>query len=415
MLRPHDNLRVDGGRLWASIMAMAEIGATAKGGSNRQTLTDLDREGRALFRRWCEAAGAGVRQDDMGCQIARRDGLNNDLPPVVVGSHLDTQPTGGKFDGVAGVLSGLELLRTLDEHGITTDHPIEVVNWTNEEGCRFAPAMLASGVYAGVFAKDFAYGRTDAEGRAFGEELARIDAVGDEPCTPRPIKAFLELHIEQGPILEAENVPIGVVTGGQGIIWLDVAIVGRESHAGTTPMDRRRDALVAAAGVVTGLRELALAHPPGVATVGELNLGLGSRNTIPGSARFTVDLRHPDAATLAQLEEGCRHLVAQESGGQHCTFTIDEVAHTPPVVFDPLCIDAVRRAAEDLGLAHREIISGAGHDAFYVARTAPTSMIFIPCKDGISHNEEESTEPNEVEAGANVLLQAVLDLARGEG
>lgn len=414
MARPHDNLRIDGARLWASLMAMAKIGATAKGGSNRQTLTDLDREGRALFRGWCEAVGAVVRQDDMGCQIARREGLRPDLPPVVVGSHLDTQPTGGKFDGVTGVLAGLELLRTLDERGIVTDHPIEVVNWTNEEGCRFAPSMIASGVYAGAFEKAWAHDRRDGEGNRFGDELARIGALGEEACVPRPMKAFLELHIEQGPILEAEGLPIGVVTGGQGLVWMDITVEGRESHAGTTPMDRRKDALVAAAGMVADLRALALAHPPGVATVGELVMGPGSRNTIPGSVRFTVDIRHPDGEVLQAMALGARALVARHAEAHACAFAIEEVANAAPVAFDEGCIDAVRRAATDLGLPHREIVSGAGHDACYVARVAPAGMIFIPCRDGISHNEEESAEPADVEAGANVLLQAVLELAQAD-
>jgi N-carbamoyl-L-amino-acid hydrolase len=415
MTRSHDNLRVDGARLWASLMAMHAIGATPKGGNDRQTLTALDAEGRGLFRRWCEELGATVALDDMGNQIARRAGTRDDLPPVVVGSHLDTQPTGGKFDGVAGVLSGLEILRTLEEHGIVTDHPIEVVNWTNEEGCRFAPSMIASGVYAGAFEKDWAWARTDAEGVRFEDALAAIGAKGERACAPRPMKAFLELHIEQGPILEAEGWPIGVVTGAQGLRWLDVTITGRESHAGTTPMDRRRDPLVAAAAVVTGVRHLALVRPPAVATVGELHVAPGSRNTVPGQIRFTLDLRHPDDDVLATLAEDAERLTAEHAAGQGCTAEVVEVAHSAPVTFAPEVTSVVRRAAESLGLAARDIVSGAGHDACYVARTAPTAMIFIPCRDGISHNEEESVEAHEVEAGANVLLQAVLDLARADG
>ncbi len=415
MTRSHDNLRIDGGRLWASLMAMHAIGATAKGGNNRQTLTALDAEGRALFRRWCEELGCAVALDDMGNQIARRPGVRAELPPVVVGSHLDTQPTGGKFDGVAGVLAGLEVLRTLDEHGITTDHPIEVVNWTNEEGCRFAPSMLASGVYAGAFAKDWAHARTDADGVTFADALEGIGAKGTEPCAPRPMKAFLELHIEQGPILEAEGYPIGVVTGAQGLRWLDVTITGRESHAGTTPMDRRQDPLVAAAAVVTAVRHLALARPPAVATVGALHVAPGSRNTVPGEVRFTLDLRHPDDAVLATLAEDTKRLVAEHAAGQGCTAEVTAVAHSAPVVFDAQVAATVRRAAAGLGLAARDIISGAGHDACYVARVAPTAMVFIPCRDGLSHNEAESVEPDEVEAGANVLLQAVLGLARADG
>ena len=415
MTRRHDNLRIDGARLWASLMAMHAIGATPRGGNDRQALTALDGEARALFRRWCEASGATVTVDALGNQTARRPGRRDDLPPVVVGSHLDTQPTGGKFDGVTGVLAGLELLRTLAAHDITTDHPIEVVNWTNEEGCRFAPAMLASGVYAGVYDQDWALARTDRDGVAFEDALDAIGARGAEACAPRPMKAFLELHIEQGPILEAEGLSIGVVIGAQGIRWLDVHLTGSESHAGTTPMDRRRDALVAAAAAVTGVRHLALARAGAVATVGELHVAPGARNTVPGAVRFTLDLRHPDDAALARLADDARRLVAEHAAGQGCGAEVTEVAHTPPVAFAPEVADAVRRAAADLGFPARDLVSGAGHDACHVARTAPAGMIFIPCRDGLSHHEEESCEAHEVEAGADVLLHAVLELARADG
>ena len=412
------NISIDGARLWGSLMEMARIGATEKGGNCRLALTDLDREGRDLFVRWCEAAGCTVSVDAMGNIFARRPGRDPGrdpgLAPVMTGSHLDTQPTGGKFDGVYGVLAGLEVIRTLNDHGIETEAPVEAVVWTNEEGARFAPAMTASGVFAGVFDLDYAHARADPDGRTLGAELERIGYKGDAECGGREVKAYFEAHIEQGPILEAEGKPIGVVTGAQGQRWFEITVTGAESHAGTTPMDRRRDALAGAAGMVTEVRRIATSRPPhAVATVGVLNSSPNSRNTIPGRVFFTVDLRHPEDGTLsamaAEFRAAC-DAIAVEAG---LACEIEEIWYFAPIAFDADCVAAVRQGADALGYGHLDIVSGAGHDACYVAKVAPTGMIFVPCKDGISHNELESAEPDDLAAGCNVLLHAVLERAGG--
>lgn len=409
------NLRIDAQRYWTSLMEMAKIGATPKGGCNRQTLTDLDREGRDLFKRWCEAAGCTVTVDEMGNMRALRPGKRSDLPPVVIGSHLDTQPTGGKFDGVAGVLAGLEIVRTLNDAGYETDHPILIVNWTNEEGTRFAPAMLSSGVFAGAFTKEWAYARTDREGKRFGDELERIGYKGTIPCAPERWKCHLELHIEQGPILEAEGKVIGVVTGAQGIRWYEVRVTGKESHAGSTPMPRRKDALVAASRAVDGLDRLAREFAPhAVATVGVLEIAKPSRNVIPGEVFFTIDLRHPDATVLDELDRRVAAIVAEACARDGLSYRFDPIWYFPPVRFDESCIAAIRTAAIESGYSWREMVSGPGHDSCYTARVVPTAMIFVPCRDGLSHNEEEWAEPEHLAAGCRVLLQAALALARAE-
>ncbi len=395
-------------------MEMARIGATEKGGSCRLALTDLDREGRDLFVRWCEAAGCTVSVDAMGNIFARRPGRDDDLAPVMTGSHLDTQPTGGRFDGVYGVLAGLEVIRTLNDHGIETEAPVEVVVWTNEEGARFAPAMIGSGVFAGVFELDTAYGLSDGEGRTLGAELERIGYKGEAACGGRPVGAYFEAHIEQGPILEAEGQAVGVVTGAQAQRWFDVSVRGRESHAGTTPMDRRRDALGGAAKLITEVERIATARPPhAVSTVGHMQVAPNSRNTIPGSVFFTVDLRHPEDEALLAMAGELRAACARVGAEGGLEIAAEEMTYMPPVVFDPECVAAVRRGAGALGYGHRDIVSGAGHDACYINRVAPTAMIFVPCKDGISHNEVESAEPDDLAAGCNVLLHAVLERARG--
>jgi N-carbamoyl-L-amino-acid hydrolase len=412
MAAPGSNLKINGERLWDSLMEMAKIGPGVKGGNRRLTLTDVDRDGRNLFKSWCEKAGATLAVDTMGNMFARREGTDPKLPPVMVGSHLDTQPTGGKYDGVLGVLSGLEILRTLNDLGIKTKHPIEVVNWTNEEGSRYAPAMIASGVFAGVYTQDYAYGLKDAEGLAFGEELKRIGFVGPEPVGKRPLKAFFEFHIEQGPILEAEGIDIGVVTHGQGQRWYDVKLTGFESHAGSTPMPRRRDALLGAARLVQAVNDIALHHAPhAVGTVGVLKPYPGSRNVIPGSVEMTVDFRHPEDATLSKMKEAFGKCVETICSDGKLTADVKEVFYYAPVEFDKNCVAAVRRAAERLGYSHRDIVSGAGHDACYIARVAPTSMIFCPCVDGISHNEDEKIFPEWASAGADVLFHAVVETA----
>jgi N-carbamoyl-L-amino-acid hydrolase len=406
------NIQVDGARLWDSLMEMAKIGATPKGGCNRLTLTDLDRDARNLFARWCEAAGCSVTVDEMGNMFARRPGADESLPPVMIGSHLDTQPTGGKFDGVLGVLGGLEVLRSLNDLGIATRHPIEIVNWTNEEGSRFAPAIMASAVYAGIYTKDFIYSRKDQAGLTLGDELERIGFKGDSPAGGRPIHAMFELHIEQGPILEAEGVTIGIVTHGQAQFWYEIRLTGFESHAGTTPMDRRKDALVAAARVTTLVHDIGNAFsPPGVATVGMIESFPNSRNVIPGAVFMTCEFRHPEGEQLAQMDAQFHQQIGEITAQSRIACELTQVFESPPIAFDSSCVAAVRAAATRLGYSHRDIVSGAGHDACNIARIAPTAMIFTPCVDGISHNETETIYPQWAAAGANVLLQAALEKA----
>jgi len=408
----HANLRIDGARLWRSLMDMAEIGATPRGGSCRLALSDEDRAGRDLFVRWCREAGCEVSVDRMGNVFARRAGRAPERPPVAAGSHLDTQPHGGKFDGVYGVLAALEVIRTLDDHGVETSAPVEAVVWTNEEGARFAPSMMASGVFAGAYTLDHALACTDEDGRSVGEELRRIGYAGEAGCGDRPFGAFFEAHIEQGPILEREGDTIGVVTGVQGLRWYDVGVIGQDAHSGSTPMRGRRNALVGAAAMVTDVDRLALSHPPDArATVGHLRVSPNSRNTIPGEVRFTVDLRHPRAGTLDRLDRELRGGLAAIAARAGLGLELEENSHTPPVVFDDGNVAAVRGAAERLGYRWREMISGAGHDSCHVARVAPTSMVFVPCAEGLSHNEEESAEPGDLEAGCNVLLHAMLEKA----
>jgi N-carbamoyl-L-amino-acid hydrolase len=404
-------LRVNGERLWQSLMTMAEIGATAKGGVNRQTLTDEDKRGRDLFRTWCEEAALQLSVDRMGNMFARRRGRDESRPPVMLGSHLDSQPTGGKFDGALGVLGALEVVRTLNDNGIDTQAPLEVVNWTNEEGVRFPPAMVSSGVFAGVFELEYGLSRKDHAGRTIGEELSRIGYAGERPVGGRPVGALFELHIEQGPILEAEGERIGIVTGAQGARWYDCEVIGAETHAGSAPMEGRRDALRAAAAMLEDVYAIAHAHAPaGRATVGEFHAHPGSRNTVPGRVAFTVDLRHPDGGTMDAMDHALREAFERRRGmnGGLLDLQMQEIWYAQPVAFDPDCIDAVREATRTLGLSAREMVSGAGHDAVYMARVAPTAMIFVPCKDGISHNEAEYASPEACADGANVLLHAVL-------
>ena len=405
--------RVDGDRLWRSIMEMARIGATPAGGCRRLALTDEDKAGRDLFVSWCLDAGCRISVDDMGNIFARRPGHRNGLPAVATGSHLDTQPHGGRFDGVYGVLAGLEVVRTLNDHDVETEAPVDVVVWTNEEGARFAPAMLASGVFAGLFDRAFALGRTDGEGRTLGAELDRIGYLGDEPCGSRVLDSYFEAHIEQGPILEREERTIGVVLGGQGQRWYDVTLGGRDAHAGSTPLAGRRDALVAAAGVVLAARHAALDHSPeAVGTVGQLDVIPNSRNTVPGSVRLAVDLRHPDDEVLAEMDLDFRERTEAACRNEGVVPKIDEIWRNPAVRFDRDCVDAVRSAARSLRYSHLDMVSGAGHDACQVCRTAPAAMIFVPCAGGVSHNEAESAKPADLEAGCNVLLHAVVHRSR---
>jgi N-carbamoyl-L-amino-acid hydrolase len=412
MSRAESNRRVDGRRLWDSLMEMARIGATPKGGVNRLALTDLDLESRRLFQRWAEAAGCTIKVDRMGTMFARRPGADPSLPPVMLGSHLDTQPTGGKFDGALGVLAALEVMRTIQDLGIETRHPIEIVNWTNEEGSRFAPACTASGVFAGVLGLEQALAIKDPQGLTIGAELARIGFVGEEPVGGRPVHAFFELHIEQGPILEEEGTDIGIVTIANGQKWYEVTLKGVESHAGPTPMTRRKDALLGAARIVERVNAIGHAHEPqACATCGMIEAYPNSRNVIPGSVFLTVDLRHPVGDKLVSMSKAVEASIAEISAATGLTYEFELVADFPPQPFDTSCIDAVRRAAARLGFSAREISSGAGHDAVYMARVAPTAMVFVPCIDGISHNEAENMKPEWATAGANVLLEAVLEKA----
>ncbi|CAN5614726.1 Zn-dependent hydrolase [soil metagenome] len=406
------NLRIDGARLWDALMEMAAIGPGIAGGNNRQTLTDEDAEGRRLFQRWCEAAGLAVGVDAMGTMFARREGTEPGAAPVYVGSHLDTQPTGGKYDGVLGVLGVLELVRTLNDLGIRTRHPIVVTNWTNEEGTRFAPAMLASGVFAGVHELGFAHDRRDAKGLRFGDELARIGWKGAEPVGGRAIRAYFELHIEQGPILEAEGCDIGIVTLGQGMWWLEVTLTGRDAHTGSTPMAMRRDAGLGLARITEAVHEAAMAHQPAaVGAVGRAEIFPSSRNVIAGRAAFTIDIRSPDLAVLGAMKARIEAEAARIAAGLGLGLAIEEAGHFDPVTFDPGCAGALRRAAERLGYAHRDIVSGAGHDACWINRVAPSAMVMCPCKDGLSHNEAEEITPEWAEKGVNVLFHAVLETA----
>jgi N-carbamoyl-L-amino-acid hydrolase len=407
------NLRIDADRLWDSLMEMARIGPGVAGGNNRQTLTDADAEGRALFRSWCEAAGMTMGLDKLGNMFATRPGTE-DLPAVYVGSHLDTQPTGGKYDGVLGVLGGLELIRTLNDLNVKTRHPIVVTNWTNEEGTRFAPAMLASGVFAGVHAQDWAEAKTDAEGKRFGDELDRIGWRGEEEVGARrdDIRAFFELHIEQGPILEAEGVDIGVVTHGQGLSWTQVTVTGKDAHTGSTPMPMRRNAGLAMARILEKVDEIALSHAPhAVGAAGHIEVHPNSRNVIPGKAVFTVDFRSPELAVIEDMEARLRDEGRKIADAMGLEIAFEKVGGFDPVAFDADCVAAVRGAAERLGYSHRDIISGAGHDACWINRVAPTAMIMCPCVDGLSHNEAEEITKDWARAGADVLLHAVLETA----
>ncbi len=410
MSAPTGNIAIDGDRMWATIMETAHIGATPKGGICRLTLTDLDRQVRDWFRASCEAAGCTVAVDDMGNIFARRPGRDPSLPPIAIGSHLDTQPTGGKYDGIIGVLAGLEVLRSLNDQGYETNAPIEVIDWTNEEGSRFAPAMLSSGVFAGVFDTTYAYAREDRDGKRFGEELTRIGYNGSIPCGSHTLGAHFELHIEQGPILEAEAKTIGVVTGVQGMRWYEVHVTGSEGHAGATPMRLRRDALLGASRMVAAISDVARDNAPdAVATVGLLESRPNSRNVVPGSVFFCVDLRHPNDAVVAVMEAAMRQKLASIATDAGLDIAIDCVWDSPAVRFDPDCIESVRRAADLAGYGSRDLVSGAGHDSAYIARVAPTTMVFVPCEKGLSHNEAEHTEKADVIAGANVLLRAVLE------
>ncbi len=408
----NETLRANGERLWDRLMEMAAIGATPAGGCNRQALTDDDKRGRKLFESWCIAARCSIEFDEMGNIFARRSGIDDSLPPVLVGSHLDTQPTGGKFDGVYGVLAGLEVIESLNDLNIDTHHPVEVVVWTNEEGARFSPAMTGSGVFAGVF--DLEYGRSRAakDGVTIGEELDRLGYAGSRPCTYGAIRAAFEAHIEQGPVLEAEGRTIGVVTGVQGIRWYDIELYGDAVHAGPTPMESRRDPVRAFYAICERLYELVSKYAPSSrVTFGDIRFEPGSRNTVPEKIIIALDLRHPDESILAEIDQRMRKIVSEEAENANVAGQVRDEWSSEAVEFDAECVAAIADSADNLGYKSMRIVSGAGHDSVYVSRIAPTSMIFVPCEGGISHNEQEAAKQEDLSAGCDVLLNAVARMA----
>lgn len=410
--QPGENLRINPERLWDSLMDMAKIGPGIAGGNNRQTVTDEDAEGRSLFQKWCQDAGLTMGVDQMGTMFMRREGTDPDALPVYVGSHLDTQPTGGKYDGVLGVLAGLEIVRTMNDLDIKTKHPIVVTNWTNEEGTRYAPAMMASGVFVGVLDQADVYEHVDAEGKKFGDELQRIGWRGDETVGDRKMHAFFELHIEQGPILEAENKDIGVVTHGQGLRWIECTVTGKESHTGSTPMPMRKNAGRGLAQITELVHTIAMDNAPNaVGAIGHVDVYPNSRNIIPGKVVFTIDFRSHELDRLngmvARFEEEAPKLC--EALGVELSWEI--VGQFDPPAFDETCVGMIREAAERLGYSHIDIISGAGHDACWINRVAPTAMVMCPCVDGLSHNEAEEITKDWARAGADVLFHAVVEKA----
>jgi len=405
-------LRIDGQRLWAALMELAQIGATPKGGVCRLTLTDLDKQGRDLVTRWAREAGMTVTIDKIGNCFMRRAGRNDQLPPIMTGSHIDTQPTGGKFDGNYGVLAGIEVVRTLNDHGITTEAPIEVAFWTNEEGSRFVPVMMGSGVFAKAFTLEHAYAATDTEGKTVKGELERIGYIGAQEPGAHPVGAYFETHIEQGPVLQDNDTTIGVVSGVLGIRWYDCTVTGMEAHAGPTPMALRKDALQVASQLMQQVVACARRHPPhGRGTVGMVQVHPNSRNVIPGQVKFSIDLRNATDADCERMDQDIRAVAAQLSADTGLPIHIEPVSSYPAQRFHPDCVAAVARAAAKLGYSNMPTVSGAGHDAVYMARLAPAGMVFIPCKDGISHNEIEDAKPEHITAGCNVLLHAMLERA----
>ncbi|ANG63547.1 Zn-dependent hydrolase [Marinobacterium aestuarii] len=401
-------------RLWESLMQMGEIGATDAGGCCRLALTELDRQGRDLFVHWCREAGCDIHVDRIGNIYARRPGTDPEALPISTGSHLDTQPTGGKFDGIYGCLAGLEVIRSLNDHNIQTRRPVEVVIWTNEEGSRFAPAMVASGVYSGKFSLDYALNQTDAQGIRLGDALKAIGYDGELEVGARRFAKFFELHIEQGPVLERENDQIGVVTGVLGMRWYDVSVKGVSAHAGPTPMSYRRDALGATAKMISALIDMAAerVEEDGRCTIGELSIPKGSRNVIPGDLNFTLDLRNASLEGLEAMEQQARRLIDSIATQAQVEVTLECIWDSPPTVFDADCINAVEHAVADSGCRYRRMTSGAGHDAVNISTVAPTSMIFVPSVGGISHNESEYSTPEQIASGARILFEVMKNEAQ---
>ncbi|MGB0181659.1 MAG: Zn-dependent hydrolase [Candidatus Puniceispirillales bacterium] len=413
MAEPVSNIRINSDRLWDMLMDMAKIGPGVAGGNNRQALTDADADGRQLFADWCHAEGLTMDVDELGNMFMTRPGQNNDLPPILVGSHLDTQPTGGKYDGVLGVLAGLELIRTLNDHDYQTQHPICIVNWTNEEGTRFAPAMLSSGVFAKEYDKAWAYSREDSDGLTFGDELERIGWKGDQPIGEKTFDSYFELHIEQGPILELEDKDIGVVAKAQGLCWLKFTITGNAAHTGSTPMSARKDAGLAMARIINQVNAIVTEEgQDAVGAVGHMQITPNSYNVIPGWAQFTVDFRAPQEDSIKRMVEHIQDYAKQLCANSGLGLEMERISGHNPVVFDADCTHLVRQAADELGYRHRDMVSGAGHDACWLNKVMPSTMIFCPCKDGLSHNEAEDITPEWAAAGSNVLLHAVLKRAK---
>lgn len=407
-MNAQENIRIDADRLWRSHMDMARIGATDKGGVCRLAMTDLDREGRELLLRWCGEIGCSHTLDRAGNLFIRRPGTDDGLPAVMTGSHLDSQPTGGRFDGVYGVLAGLEVLRTLVDHGVSTRAPVELAVWNNEEGSRFSPPMMGSGAYTGAFELEWVYALEDADGVTVREELERLEWIG-EGLGDREVDAYFEAHIEQGPILENEGKTIGVVTGAQGQRWYELNVYGQEAHAGPTPMPLRKDALVCTAGMVQAVNRLGLDNAPDACTTcGMIRVIPGSRNVIPGHVWTSIDTRHPDDGVLVEMESAMRREFDAIADRHGCRYDLSVFWVAPATPFDRDCVELVRQGAQRAGCGHRDMISGAGHDAVYMARKVPTAMIFVPCEGGISHNESENAEPEHLAAGCQVLLDAML-------
>ena len=406
------NIKINENRLWDSLNEMALIGATEKGGVNRQTLTDLDKESRDLFVKWCNEENLLVTIDQIGNIFARREGKNNTLPPIMSGSHLDTQPTGGKYDGALGVLTALEVVRTLNENNYITESPIEIAMWTNEEGCRFPPSMTGSAVFSGQYGLNEALSIKDPSGLELGNELKRIKYDGPSPCSPRSIAAFIEIHIEQGPILEIENKNIGIVTGAQAQKWYEINILGMEAHAGPTPMAIRKDALVAASEIVLLVNSIGNNFQPGgCATCGVLEIGSPSRNVIPGKCFLTIDFRHPDNKILNAMDDKLRKSIKLIEKNNKVEIKIQQILELKSNMFNKSIKNTIKDVSKKLNYSIKEIISGAGHDAVNINTIAPTAMIFIPCIDGISHNEIENVYKEDVTKGAQVLLHSMIELA----
>lgn len=404
-----NRLKIQALRLQQRLADMAEIGQSAGGGCNRQALTDLDRQGRELLLRWCHAIGGSARLDQMGNLFIRWPGRHDQWPVLLMGSHLDTQPSGGKYDGVYGVLGALEVMQTLHDAGQQLNHPVEIAVWMNEEGARFAPAMMGSGVFAGALEQQAMYQMTDKQGVSVLQALQTSQQLGSLPCQTHPIAAALELHIEQGPVLEACNLPIGIVTGVQGMHWFDLTLTGATTHAGPTPMSMRRDPVQTLLPLLQDLYAMVLATDDQARlTIGDLNARPGSRNTVPAQVHCSIDLRHPDQTILDRMTLQMYDLIARHQS--NVRIAVQEIWRSPAVAYHPHCIDAISKAADNLGYPAMRMVSGAGHDSVYLSRIAPVGMIFIPCRDGISHNEKEYATPEHLEQGANVLLYSLLQL-----